>query len=491
MRCLKEGDFAIISAPKISMPLLPFPRSLVTLLAAGLSPILAIQPMRAATTSGVILVAPNAGSNSASIYTTNSNGTLTNQSTVPVGTFPLYAAVGQRQAFAYTSNRDSNTISVINLASFSVVQTAATGTQPFGLTLSPNGSILYVANHNNNTVSVFSVNASTGQLTAVTTIAVGSNPRGIAISPDGTRLYVVNQFGNTVSVINTSTNTVVATVSVGSQPVSVAVNPSSTSAYVTNLSSNSVSVIDTSTDTVVATVSTGAGPYGVAVSPDGAHFYTGNRTDGTVSQFNTSDNSTIAPAIASGSGTGDIAISSDGTALYASNQTGNTISMFTFTPGTGALVANGTIATGSIPGGLGITPRTYATYGATMAVSAQKKRAIFTLTNTGNTTATFDLSKISRITNPAPNPKPNPHHHSPISITYLLNGVNVTGTFKSGKSATVSLDPNATAQVVVTAKATRGIWYSRTIRVQVTGQSEAQSTVKASAQATLRLPATL
>ncbi|HEY8903659.1 MAG TPA: beta-propeller fold lactonase family protein [Chthoniobacterales bacterium] len=465
-------------------------RRIGALAAAALSLVIASHPARA-TLSGLFVVCPNATANTASLYTTNSDGTLTNQATVTVGSFPFYATVSTGGAFAYTSNRDSNTISVIDLSSFSVVQTASTGNSPFGLVLSPDGTRLYVANHFANTISVFSV--STGQLTPTATISVGESPRGIAIAPDGARLYVVNQGGNTVSVVDTSTNTVTSTITVGIQPLSVAVSPSGTRAYVTNFTDNTVSVVDTSTNTVIATVATGSGPDGVTVSPNGAYYYTANRSSGTVSQFNTSDNSPIASAISSGTSTNGIAISPDGTALYSSNQISNNLAMFSVTSGTGALASNGTIASGTGPGGLGIEPLASnpSTYGATMTVSAQKKRATFTLTNTGNTTATFDLSKISQITNSAPNPKPNPHHHSPISITYLLNGVNVTGTFKSGKSASVSLPPNATAQVVVTAQATRGIWYSRTIHVQVTGQSEAQPSVKASAQATLRLPATL
>jgi YVTN family beta-propeller protein len=466
-------------------------RRIGALAAAALSLVTAVHATPG-TLSGIFVVAPNASANTASIYTTNSDGTLTNRATVTVGTFPFYATVSAGGAFAYVSNRDSNTVSVIDLSTLTVVQTPSTGSAPFGLVLSPDGTRLYVSNRSSNTVSVFSV--SNGQLTSITTISVGLAPRGIAISPDGAHLYVVNQGANTVSVVDTSTNAVTATITVGNQPLSVAVSPDSSQAYVTNFTGNTVSVIDTATNTVTATVTTGNGPDGVTVSPDGTRFYTANRTDGTVSQFNTSDNSQIAAAITSGTNTDGIAISPDGTALYSSNQSSNNLSMFIVTPGTGALVANGTIASGSNPGGLGIAPLSRApnpTYGATMTVSAQKKRATFTLMNTGNTTATFDLTKISRITNSAPNPKPNPHNHSPISITYLLNGVNVTGTFKTGKSASVSLAPNAAAQVVVTAKATRGIWYSRTIRVQVTGQSEAQPTVKASAQATLRLPATL
>ena len=62
-----------------------------------------------------------------------------------------------------------------------------------------------------NTVSVID----TASNTVVATIPVGVNPVGVAITPDGTRAYVTNEGSNTVSVIDIATNTVVATISVG------------------------------------------------------------------------------------------------------------------------------------------------------------------------------------------------------------------------------------------------------------------------------------
>ncbi len=107
----------------------------------------------------------------------------------------------------------------------------------------------YVANRSN-TVSVID----TATNTVVATIPVGQGPWEVAITPDGTRAYVTNAFSNTVSVIDTATNTVVATIPVGA--LGVAITPDGTRAYVTN-GSSAVSVIDTATNTVVATIPVG------------------------------------------------------------------------------------------------------------------------------------------------------------------------------------------------------------------------------------------
>jgi len=121
----------------------------------------------------------------------------------------------------------------------------------------------YVTNFSSNTVSVID----TATNTVVATVPVGTNPEGVAITPDGTRAYVANNGSGTVSLIDTASNTVVATVQVGTNPEGVAITPDGTRAYVANMGGGTVSVIDTATNTVVATVPVDRGPFGVAIGP--------------------------------------------------------------------------------------------------------------------------------------------------------------------------------------------------------------------------------
>ena len=73
----------------------------------------------------------------------------------------------------------------------------------------------YITNYNDNTVSVID----TATHTVTDTVPVESNPRGVSVHPDGGTVYVANQNSNTVSVIYTVTHTVIDTVPVGSEPV--------------------------------------------------------------------------------------------------------------------------------------------------------------------------------------------------------------------------------------------------------------------------------
>ena len=58
---------------------------------------------------------------------------------------------------------------------------AASGTQPMSASVDPSGAFLYVANYGSASVSVYSLNPSTGALTAVgAPVAAGLNPYSVA-----------------------------------------------------------------------------------------------------------------------------------------------------------------------------------------------------------------------------------------------------------------------------------------------------------------------
>jgi YVTN family beta-propeller protein len=81
----------------------------------------------------------------------------------------------------------------------------------------------YVANNGfaSNSVSVID----TATNTVMATVPVGSLPNEVAVTPDGKHAYVTNFSSNNVSVIATATNKVVASAPVGSQPGGVAIIP--------------------------------------------------------------------------------------------------------------------------------------------------------------------------------------------------------------------------------------------------------------------------
>ena len=153
---------------------------------------------------------------------------------------------------------------------------------PWGIAYDPSNGYIYVTDAGSDTVSV--INGATN--TVIATIPVGSGPEGIAYDPSNGYIYVANFFSDTVSVINGATNTVIANITVGLWPWGVAYDPSNGYIYVTNFYSDTVSVINGATNTVIATIPVGTEPMGVAYDPSNGYIYVANHHSNTVSVIN-------------------------------------------------------------------------------------------------------------------------------------------------------------------------------------------------------------
>jgi uncharacterized protein (TIGR03437 family) len=223
------------------------------------------------------------------------------------------------QGRAYVANFGSNTVSVIDTSSNTVVATVNVGSQPYAVAVTPDGTQAYVANCGGD---VFVIATSNNTVSAK--VVVGGCPYDVAITPDGTRAYVVRDNANSVWAIDTSSNTVVAKVTVADTPGAIAITPDGTRAYVVSVGtlsvSPAVSVIDISSNTVVTTLSVaelGRTPVGVAITPDGKHAYVPN-TGGYVSVIDTSSNTVTTQVTVPGIGISQVgvAITPDGKHAY-------------------------------------------------------------------------------------------------------------------------------------------------------------------------------
>lgn len=258
-------------------------------------------------------------SNTVSVIDQASNTTI---KTITVGSAPFAVAITPNGAFAYVTNWASNTVSVIATASGTVAATIPVGPYPTGVAITPNGAFAYVANWGSNYVSVIA----TATNTVLATVTVASNPYGVAITPDGAYAYVVGNLSDAVSVIETASNTLVTTIPVGLYPTSVAITPDGALTYVTNCgcshgplyNSTTVSVISTATKTVVATISVGSNPFGVAITPAGDYAYITDYSSSAVSVIAVATNTVVATVSVGGNPWG-VAISDDGALAYVGN----------------------------------------------------------------------------------------------------------------------------------------------------------------------------
>lgn len=257
--------------------------------------------------------------------------------------------------FAYVTNLSSNDVSVIDMATNTVVATIPVGEWPEGIGITPNAAFAYVVNGASGTVSVIQ----TAINTVVATIPVGSigTTNGInsaaKVTPDGAFVYMTNYLANEVSVIATTTNTVVATVPMPN-PICLAITADGAFVYVVNSDdpADTVSVIATATNTVVATAPVGSGAMGVAITPDGAYAYVANRADNTITVIATATNTVVATIAGSGTYPAGVAIRPDGAYAYVTMAGDDAVSVIA----TATNTAVATVPVESWPIGLAITP---------------------------------------------------------------------------------------------------------------------------------------
>jgi YVTN family beta-propeller protein len=143
----------------------------------------------------------------------------------------------------------------------------------------------YVTNGDSNTVTVLDV----VDVRVDRELAVGQKPVAVAASLTRNEVYVVNSGAadgqGSVSVINAENNTVTGAINVHRQPVSIEIDSTGALAYVANSGSNSVSVLDLKARRELAAIGTGEEPAAARLSPDNKTLVVANRRGNSVSLF--------------------------------------------------------------------------------------------------------------------------------------------------------------------------------------------------------------
>jgi 6-phosphogluconolactonase (cycloisomerase 2 family) len=254
------------------------------------------------------LFVANSGSNSISSYGLNSSGALAGSSaTTPTGGTPTGLAIDPAGKFLFVANQTSSNISVFSINGTALSEVAGSpfttipvgysypnGTLPAAVAVSGSGNYLYVADQLANFVSAFSINPTSGALTAlgVPFYNVGISPSGLAISPNGGFLYVANAGANSnnISVFAVCDNVVNSCANpnqpdgtlteiagspfpAGLGPVAIAFDPGFNFAYVVDKGSSQISQYAYGPGSGVLTplspnaISTGLTPVSMAILP--------------------------------------------------------------------------------------------------------------------------------------------------------------------------------------------------------------------------------
>ena len=270
---------------------------------------------------------------------------------------------------AYTINSSSGALRAVAGSPF------AAGSGPDSVTVDPSGRFAYVANSGDNTVSAYDINSSTGALSAVSgsPFAAGITPHSVTVDPSDRFAYVANSCvttrdcsAGTVSAytINSSTGALSAVASspfaAGDDPQSVTVDPSGRFAYVAN-EGDSVSAytINSSTGALRGVAGSpfvaGISPTSVTVDPSGRFAYVAN-DEGNVSAFTINGSTGALRAVAgspfaAGEDPSSVTVDPSGRFAYVANYGDGTVSAYTINSSTGALsaVAGSPVAAGIQP----------------------------------------------------------------------------------------------------------------------------------------------
>ena len=131
--------------------------------------------------------------------------------TLEEGAGPRHFTISEDGNVAYSINELNSSVSVFNVGAeggLEIIQNISSLPEGFSeknsaadIHLHPSGKFLYVSNRGHNSIASFTIDETSGELTALEhTSTRGKTPRNFAISPDGEHLYAANQDSNSVRI---------------------------------------------------------------------------------------------------------------------------------------------------------------------------------------------------------------------------------------------------------------------------------------------------
>jgi len=168
-------------------------------------------------------------------------------------------AVTSDGASLFATSIGSGTASKINLDTGELVTHTETGAGAEGVAVTPNDEAVWVTNRADDTVSILDA----ASASVVDSLAVPGFPIRVAFSPDGEHALVTAPRAGEAALYDAPERQLLTRLDVGAKPIGVLV-PTNDRGYVANAGSGTVSVVDLATQSVVDTIRAGRGPDGMA-----------------------------------------------------------------------------------------------------------------------------------------------------------------------------------------------------------------------------------
>ncbi len=263
----------------------------------------------------------------------------------------------------YVQNSNSSSISVIDLATNSILLNITLDEMLQNIKLSEDQLTLYIMTTDGGSGSIFMFNTTSNELikeipteasvqdvanfngtlyvsdliggkvqvmntngTLIDEIDVGARPQFMEVRPDGQVLYVTRS-GGPISVVDLEQNVMIKEIDSGSMPHRLYFTRDGSKLFVVNAESDNLSVIDSHRHEIMKDIPVGDNPQYVALNPDETLAYVTNMDSDTISLVDT-QTFEVVDEIPVGNGPYGIAFSADGGDLfYVSNTRGNDVSI--------------------------------------------------------------------------------------------------------------------------------------------------------------------
>jgi len=160
---------------------------------------------------------------------------------------------------AYTSNRGSNSITAIDLATGKVTSVTA-GNGAEGIDVTPDGKEIWVAMRGENTLKVFDA----ATLALLASVPTGKVPMRVKVTPDGKWVLVTCNESNDLRLYDRTLRTPSGEVALGGAPVGLLLAPGDEIAFIVLPQADMVALVDIVRKELIGSLSAGHEPQGLA-----------------------------------------------------------------------------------------------------------------------------------------------------------------------------------------------------------------------------------
>jgi len=169
-------------------------------------------------------------------------------------------------ARVYVANESSNSVTVIDAATFKVIGTVdAKNSSTHDLSLSRDGRWLFATNLASGRLSVIDTEA----LETIASIPTGTRCHVVTLTNDNRHAWVANIAENNISILDTASYRILGTIQTGKGPTGIAFSRDGRFAYVSNQGDKTVSVIEIASHRIIKTIPVGTNPHFLVLGPDG------------------------------------------------------------------------------------------------------------------------------------------------------------------------------------------------------------------------------